>query len=171
MLFWLNLLCIDNQHLFPQHHAAIFIPLSGGKTDLPGHLPPQICIESHLNVNLFPVFYLKAYLRHTELFRKKSDGLHVTSQFLGNNRKHRPVCAKTISSWVSKVISIAKAHMSPGSLQGAAALATGVSLVPILQAGDWPRVSTLARHYFLPYITTMDWHQDSVQCVMLGLSE
>ena len=43
-----------------------------------------------------------------------------------------------------------------------AALVAGVSLVFILQAGDWSRVSTLARHYFSPYITTMDWHQDSV---------
>ena len=29
----LTLLCIDNQHLFLQHHGAIFIPMSGGKTD------------------------------------------------------------------------------------------------------------------------------------------
>ena len=53
----LTLLCIDNWHLFLQHHAAIFIPLSGGKTDCLDHLPPQIHIESHTNVNLYPVFY------------------------------------------------------------------------------------------------------------------
>ena len=29
----LTILCIDNQHLFLQHHAAIFIPVSGGKID------------------------------------------------------------------------------------------------------------------------------------------
>ena len=58
----LTLLCVDNQHLFLQHHAAIFVPLSGGKTDCLGHLPSQIHIESHSNVNLCPVFYLKAYL-------------------------------------------------------------------------------------------------------------
>ena len=49
-------------------------------------------------------------------------------------------------------------HMSPGSLWGAtasAALAAGVSLVSILQAGDWARVSTLARHYFL--LTLLLW--------------
>ena len=114
----LTLLCVDNQHLFLQHHAAIYIPLSGGKTDCPGHLPPQIRIESHSNVNLCPVFYLKAYLRHTESFRKKPDGSRVTSLFLGNNRQYRPVCAKTISSWVGKVLGVAKAHMSPGSLWG-----------------------------------------------------
>ena len=92
--------------------------------------------------------------------------------FLGNNRQHRPVCAKTISSWVRKVLCVAKAHMSPDSLLGAsAALAAGVSLVSILQAGDWARVSTLARHYFFPYITTTDWHQDSEQHAVLGLSE
>ena len=37
----LTLLCVDNQHLFLQHNATIFIPLSGGKTDHPGHLPPS----------------------------------------------------------------------------------------------------------------------------------
>ena len=100
----LTLLCVDNQYLFLQCNAAIFIPLSGGKTDRLGHLPPQIHIESHCNVNLCPVFYLKAYLRCTESFRMKPDGSHVTSLFLDNNRQHRPVCAKTISSWVWKVL-------------------------------------------------------------------
>ena len=154
-------LCVDNQHLFLQHHAAIFIPLSGGKTDRPGHLPPEIHIESYSNVHLCPVFYLKAYLRCTESFRKKSDGSRVTSLLLSNNRQHRPVCAKTISSWVRKVLSVVKAHMSPGSLQGvaaSAALVADVSLVTILQAGDWTRVSTPARHYFSTYITTTDRH-------------
>ena len=114
----LTLLCVDNQHLFLQHNAAIFVPLPGGKTDCPGHLLPQIRIESHSNVNLCPVFYLKAYLRRTESFRKKPDGSRVTSLFLGNNRQHRPVCAKTIFSWVRKVLGVAKAHMSLGSLWG-----------------------------------------------------
>ena len=144
--------------------------MSGGKTDCPGHLPPQIRIEPHSNVNLCPVFYLKAYLRHTESFRKKPDGSRVTSLFfLGNNRQHRPVCAKTISSWVRKVFGVAKAHMSLGSLWGVAA--AGVSLVTILQAGDWTRVSTPAGHYFSTHITTTDQHQDSVQRAVLGLSE
>ena len=65
----------------------------------------------------------------------------------------------TISYWGREVL--AKADMSPGSLQGAAAsaaLAAGVCLVSIMQTGDWARVSTLARHYISPYITTMDWH-------------
>ena len=69
----LILLCIDNQHLFLQCNAAIFIPMSGGKTDCLGHLPPQVHIESHSDVNLCPLFYLKAYLRHTESFRMKLD--------------------------------------------------------------------------------------------------
>ena len=70
----LILLCVDNQHLFLQCNADFFVPLSGGKTDRLGHLPPQIRIESHSSVNLCPVFYLKAYLRCTDSFRKKSDG-------------------------------------------------------------------------------------------------
>ena len=44
------------------------------------------------------------------------------------------------------------------------ALVAVVSLVSILQTGDWTRVSTLARHYFSPYITTIDWHQDCTAC-------
>ena len=171
----LTLLCIDNQHLFLQCNAAIFIPMSGGKTDCLGHLPSQVHIESHSNVNICPVFYLKAYLRCTESFKTKPDGSHVTSLFLGNNRQHWPVHAKTISAWVRKVLSVAKAHMSLGSLWGvaaSAALVAGVSLVTILQAGDLARVSTPARHCFHTYITTtMDWHEDSVQHGMLGLSE
>ena len=98
----------------------------------------------------------------------------MTSLYLGNNRQHWPLCAKTISSWVRKILSVAKAHMSLGSLQGiavSAAFTAGVSLVTILQAGYWTRVSTLARHYFSTYITTMDWPQDSVQHAVLGLSE
>ena len=90
----------------------------------------------------------------------------MTSLFLGNNSQHQPVCAKTISSWVRKVLGVAKAHMSQGSLWGvaaSAALAAGVSLVTILQAGDWTRVFMPARHYFSTYITTTDWHQVSVQ--------
>ena len=79
----LTLLCIDNQHLFLQHNASIFIPLSGGKTDHLDHLPPQICIEFNSSVNHCPVFYLKAYLRCTESFRMKPDGSHVTSLFFG----------------------------------------------------------------------------------------
>ena len=64
--------------------------------------------------------------------------------------------------------------MSPGSLWGVAAseaLAAGVSLVTILQAGDWTRVSMPARHYFSTYITMTDRHQDSAQHAMLGLSD
>ena len=113
----LTLLCIDNQHLFLQHNAAIFIPVSGGKTDCLGHLPPQVHIESHSNVHPCPVFNLKAYLRHTESFRMKPDGSLVTSLFLGNNRQHQTVCAKTISSWVKKVLCVAR-HICLQALSG-----------------------------------------------------
>ena len=71
-------------------------PMSGGKTDHPGHLLPHICMESHTNVNLCPVFYLKAYLRHTEPFRMKPAGSCVTSLFWVTIRQHGPVFAKTI---------------------------------------------------------------------------
>ena len=69
-----------------------------------------------------------------------------------------PVCAKTICYWVRKVLCVAKAHMSLGSVQGAVAsgaLEACISLVSILQAGDWSRVSVPARHYFAP--TLLIW--------------
>ena len=107
----LTLLCIDYQHLFLQHHAAIFVPASGGKMDWLGYLPPQICVESDSSVNLCPIFYVKAYLQHTEPLRKKSNGSWVSSLLLGNNRHNMPVCTKMISSWVRKILSIAKVHI------------------------------------------------------------
>ena len=65
-------------------------------------------------------------------------------------------------------------HICLLALQGvaaSAALAAGVSLVTILQAGDLAKVSTPARHHFSSYITTTDGHQDSVQHAVLGLSQ
>ena len=47
-----------------------------------------------------------------------------------------PICIKVISSWVREVLSIAKACMSMGSLQGTVALMAGSSLVSTLQAGN-----------------------------------
>ena len=85
-----------------------------------GHLPPQIGIECHSNINLCPIFYLKAYLCCTEPIRKKSDAHHVYSFCLGNNRQYTPICAKLISFWVRKVLDAAKAHMSPSTILGAA---------------------------------------------------
>ena len=37
--------------------------------------------------------------------------------FLGNNRQHIPLSAKTICPWVRKVLCIGKAHMSLGTLR------------------------------------------------------
>ena len=41
--------------------------------------------------------------------------------FLASNRQQMPICAKTVSSWVKKVLSNAKAHVSLGTLQGVVA--------------------------------------------------
>ena len=63
----------------------------------------------------------------------------MTPLFLHNNWQHWPVCAQTISSWVRKVLCVAKAHMSLGSLwavAASAALAAGVSLVTIQEVDD-----------------------------------
>ena len=78
MMLLFNLIHFDNQHLFLQLKAALFIPVSGGKM---GHLPPQICIESHSHVNLCSLFFLKAFLCHTEPFRKELDESHMYFAF------------------------------------------------------------------------------------------
>ena len=101
----LTLVCIDNHHLFLQCNAVIVISTSCVKTDRPGHLLSQIHIESHSNVNLFPVFYLKAYLCYTEPFRKKSDGSHVYSLYI------LYICARKTFSWIRTVLGDAKAHV------------------------------------------------------------
>ena len=130
------------------------VPAHSGKTDQPRHIPPQICIESHSNANLYPVFYLKPNLYCTEPFRKKLDGSCVTSLFLGNNRQHIQICAKRISSWVRKVLSIVR-DMSLGTLWDAAAsiaLAAGVSLI------TWPefllQLDTIFLHISLLQMST-----------------
>ena len=163
-MFWLNLLNIENQHLFLQCHAAISILISGGKINCLGHLQPQVHLEFHYNVHLCPLFYLKTNLHDTEPFRKESDRSHVYSLFLVNNQ-HMSICAKMMSSWLSEVLGIAKVYMSLGTSWGATlsvAFGAGNSLLSILQAGYWARFSTTARHYFSTYITTTNWHYNFI---------
>ena len=52
----------DDQHPFLQHHAVIFVSVSGYKMALLDYLSPQICIEFHHSVSLCLIFYTKAYL-------------------------------------------------------------------------------------------------------------
>ena len=72
---------VNNQHPILQCHAVILVPASGGKMGWPGHLLPQICIESYSIVNLCPVFLLEGFLCHTNTFRKKSDRSWMPSPF------------------------------------------------------------------------------------------
>ena len=101
------------------------------------------------------------------------DEPHVLS-LLGNNRQLMSVCAKMISSWPRKVLGIAKAQISLGTLQSIVVLATfagSVCLVSILEVGDSARVYTQARHLFPTFVTTADQYQDYLQHACLGLSE
>ena len=63
-----------------------------------------------------------------------------------------PICTKMISSWVRKVLGISKTQLSLSILHGAAvsaALVAGVSLVSILQAGNWGEFLPLLDIIFL----------------------
>ena len=69
----------------------------------------------------------------------KSDGSWVYMFCLVISRQHMPVHVKTVSSWIRKVLSIAKAYMSLCTLSGAvasAALGGWCLLMSLLQAGD-----------------------------------
>ena len=66
---------------------------------------------------------------------------------------------------------MAMTHMFLSTLLSAADFEAAVSLEYSLLAGDGARVSTPGRHYFSPYITTMDWNQNPVQHAVLGLSK
>ena len=71
------------------------------------------------------------------------------------------VCAKMISSWVEKILSIARLYIYLHVLTRVLwniGFGGCVSLLSILEAGNWARVSTPARHYFSTYITITDWH-------------
>ena len=45
------------QHLFLQQHTAISVPALGGEMKWQSHLPPQVEIEPHSNVNPCPLIY------------------------------------------------------------------------------------------------------------------
>ena len=64
--------------------------------------------------------------------------------------------------------------MSLGTFRDAvmsAALAADISLVSIMQAGDWIRVSTPVKHYLSTDSTTTNQYQYSLQHTILGLCE
>ena len=166
--FELTFLCIDNQQVFLQQHAAVFIPASSGKTVGLGHLPSQIHIESNSNVNVCTVLYLKAYLWHTEPFRKESNGSWMSFMFTDNNRQHMPACAKVIFLVKGKFYTLLRYSLGCCGICGFCSLC-----LPDFHphAGDRARVSNLARQQFLKYITTRNWHQSLLQFAVLGLSK
>ena len=101
---------------------------------------------------IFAMYFIwRPTLCCTEPFSKIVYCFHEAFLFLGSNRQHMSVCAKTSSFGGRKIFSMPVTHMSVGTLQGAAAsaaLVAGVSLVAFLLTGDWARVPTPARHYF-----------------------
>ena len=75
-------------------------------------------------------FYLKTYLRCTGPYRMKPNGSCVTSLFFGYQYAAQACLHKNHSSWVRKVLCVAKVHMSLGSLQGPAASAALAAWIP-----------------------------------------
>ena len=116
-----------------------------------GDLPHQTGIELHSNVNLCPVFLFEGLFTAYLAFREDIRWILEALIFLGKNGQHMPLCAKMISSWISKVLGFARTHMSQGTVQGAVVsvtLVVDVSLVSILQVDHWANFSMAARHLF-----------------------
>ena len=90
--------------------------------------------------------------------------------FIDINRQDLSICAKTVSSWVKKVI-IAKGVYMYLVPFGVLWCLMPWQWVSIVQNGDWTRVSNPARPYFSMPTTTTYQYQESVQCAVLGLNE
>ena len=102
-------------------------------------------------------------------FRKKSGGFQVSFLFSGDHRQYKLVYARKISSWVRKILSIAKTCMFLGTHCGAAvsvALVVGVSPVFILLTGPESllKLETIFHHKLLP------WKGTRIQLRMLALA-
>ena len=119
----LTLLCIDNQHFFFSIMLLFSFPCLVARWIIWVIFLLRFVFESHSNVNLCPVFIWSLFETYWTIL-DEAWWITCNFSFLGNNRQHRPVCAKTISSWVSKVLCIAKTHMSPGSLHRGCSLSS-----------------------------------------------
>ena len=59
----LTVLCVDNQHLFLQCNAAIFVSIVWWQDRLSRSSSPSDHIESHSNVNLLPCFLFEGLFK------------------------------------------------------------------------------------------------------------
>ena len=136
--------------------------------DPPGHLPPQICIESHSNVNHSPIFYLKAYLHHTEPFWQMLDGSCVYSFLEGNNRQHI-ICARTISSWVRKILGICRGLCLQYPLRFYSVHGFGSWCFPGVHPADrWLSQSFYPSQTLFFLFTSPLWISTRIPCTMLS---
>ena len=85
-LFWFNFICIDNQHLFFLGHLPLRFVLS---------LTPML---------IFALFFIWWFISDVVNHLGQSRWITCDFSFLGNNRQHRMISAKTISSCVTNVI-------------------------------------------------------------------
>ena len=109
-------------------------------------------------------------MRYTASVRKKPDGSGVMLYFWVTIGSTGWSMLKPFSSWVMKVLSVAKAHVRvlSGGLQP---LQLVCPWCPSWRQVTGPEFLHQLGTNFSTYITTMDWHQDSVQHAVQGLCE
>ena len=138
----------------------VFFTVSDCKPDWFGHLLLQFVLNHILMLIFVLLVWFKAYLICTGSFRKKPDGLLVSSVITGNNKQHMPVCAKMISSWVREVLNIAKACYVSGHFSACCGICnTGCQCFPGVHPGGWRLGQAFYSSWtlFLMYVTTTDW--------------
>ena len=142
------LLQIDNQNLFLNENATIFVAVSGVKTDWPGNLLPHI----HLNHIPWLIFV------SCSIWKLIWEKLSLSSSQIG----HWWTLYSLVTAYVilcqdnfllgQKNRSIAKTCVYLGAFWEVAAsvsLVAIISVVSMPQVGGWARLSTPARHFFL----------------------
>ena len=144
----LSLLSVKHGYLQVGESTVVFQPMGLEKTTRPGHTGGPILIETY-NVapEICPVFYVKAYLKRTELIR--SGG----SFFITVNKPHKEASAATICRWLKRVITLSGQVGSGGSTRSittSTAVGRGVTIDSIVTAGDWARARTFRQHYYKP---------------------
>ena len=106
----LTVLCIDNQHLFLQHNVAISIPMSGG-------IFPMRFVLSLIPMLILALFFIWSLIWDilNHLGQSQMDHMWLLCFWVTIGSISLSVL-KQFLLWVGKVLCVAKAHMSPGSL-------------------------------------------------------
>jgi hypothetical protein len=110
----------------------------------------SLLIKRLPEISLDPVACLQCYIDFTLPLRSQENSNFL---FMGAVKPHRPVTSATVGRWIKLSLAdsgidtqIFSAHSTRGAASSKAA-AAGVPVESIMQAAQWSRESTFAKHY------------------------